>query len=601
MGMHTPPVGDLGDAATNLGAVLSGTSLEELRKRIDDILVAEAKRVVIVMDDIDRLEKNEIHAVLRLIKLTADFQFTAYILAFDHAMVASAIGDRYSGTPGGTFQAGMSFLEKIIQVPIHLPPITESALLVYCYECVEDSLREANIELTDQEAQTFGTLFQRSLARNVTTPRMAKRYANALTFSLTLLQGEVHLGELMLIEGLRVFLPRCFESIRDNKNLLLQPGRTLTNSKSEADVVESLVKSALTEATNENCNRITELIKVLFPRTTGVNYNQEWDAKWSKEKRIAAKDYFDRYFALSITASDVSDIKVGALLNNIDELSHEEAANQFNGLLTSRNVAAVISKLRFAEDLVSPTQAAMLIRVVSDRSTVFPASVQQTFGSPFQQAAILVSQLLRRVPDERRRQELCSEMLRDTPSLLFACEVMRWSLSDDTTKNAVFSADGETLLKEQLVMRIQMHLADLADPIYMVEPRAALTYLTFWEWFEGGRAVKDYLMLEKHPDTVFSFLRMTSPMSIDSPPARMPFRREQYNLMTKFVDAAVIANIVTGRFGSTLDAPQYHAKEPCSDDESMAHQFMFVHNAVLAERNSKSSQADVSLEASDVG
>jgi hypothetical protein len=147
-----------------------------------------------------------------------------------------------------------------------------------------------------------------------------------------------------------------------------------------------------------------------------------------------------------------------------------------------------------------------------------------------------------------------------------------------------------------------MHIADFADPIYMAEPGPALTYLTFWEWFEGGRGVKDYLkaMLEKYPDTVFDFLRMTSPTSIDNPPTRMPFRREQYNLMTKFVEAAVIANILISRFGNTLDTPQYQAKELRSDDESMAHQFMFVHNGVLAERNSKSSQAGVSPEASDV-
>ena len=93
MGIPAPPVGDLGDAAANLGAVLSGTPLEELRKRIDHLLAGEAKRIVVIMDDIDRLEKSEIHAVLRLIKLTADFQFTAYILAFDHEMVASAIGE----------------------------------------------------------------------------------------------------------------------------------------------------------------------------------------------------------------------------------------------------------------------------------------------------------------------------------------------------------------------------------------------------------------------------------------------------------------------------------------------------------------------------
>lgn len=52
-----------------------------LKLIIETILKEEQKRVVILIDDIDRLEKSEIHAVFRMVKLTADFKYTAYILA----------------------------------------------------------------------------------------------------------------------------------------------------------------------------------------------------------------------------------------------------------------------------------------------------------------------------------------------------------------------------------------------------------------------------------------------------------------------------------------------------------------------------------------
>ncbi|MCY6442047.1 P-loop NTPase fold protein [Acinetobacter baumannii] len=60
------------------------------------------------------------HALFRLVKLTADFKHTAYILAFDKDIVASSLQDRYANSSNN---AGEAFLEKIIQVPLHLPLI----------------------------------------------------------------------------------------------------------------------------------------------------------------------------------------------------------------------------------------------------------------------------------------------------------------------------------------------------------------------------------------------------------------------------------------------------------------------------------------------
>src|SRR5262245_32497016 len=89
------------------GKVLSETSkrltgrldeapdLEELKEKIEKYLLAGEKRIVIFMDDIDRLNRLEIQAVFRLVKLTADFPNTAYILAFDEDMVSASLAEQF--------------------------------------------------------------------------------------------------------------------------------------------------------------------------------------------------------------------------------------------------------------------------------------------------------------------------------------------------------------------------------------------------------------------------------------------------------------------------------------------------------------------------
>lgn len=95
-----------GDA---FGAFISGPDINELKKRIESELELAKRRVLILVDDVDRLEKTEIHALFRLVKLTADFKYTSYILAFDKDVVAASLQDRYSSAAEN---AGEAFLEK---------------------------------------------------------------------------------------------------------------------------------------------------------------------------------------------------------------------------------------------------------------------------------------------------------------------------------------------------------------------------------------------------------------------------------------------------------------------------------------------------------
>ena len=71
-------------------------------------------------------------------------------------------------------------------------------------------------------ADTFGRHFVDGLEPRLTTPRLGKLYANALTFALPLLKGEVDIVDLMLIEGIRIFYPNLYAEIRGNPDLFLK-------------------------------------------------------------------------------------------------------------------------------------------------------------------------------------------------------------------------------------------------------------------------------------------------------------------------------------------------------------------------------------------
>src|SRR5262249_5908194 len=107
-------------------------SVRAQRAKIEHALHELGKRVVIVIDDIDRLEVGEIRDVMRLVRLTADFPGVRYLLAFDRARVEKALGE------GGE---GRAYLEKIFQVTIHVPEIRQDDLIQFLLEELDTAVK----------------------------------------------------------------------------------------------------------------------------------------------------------------------------------------------------------------------------------------------------------------------------------------------------------------------------------------------------------------------------------------------------------------------------------------------------------------------------
>lgn len=88
----------------------ANSQFESLREKIKKI----DKKIVVLLDDTDRLEKGEVLAVLRMIRNTANFPNTFFVLGYDRLYIEDALkkSEIYNYD---------KYLEKIIQFEVSLP------------------------------------------------------------------------------------------------------------------------------------------------------------------------------------------------------------------------------------------------------------------------------------------------------------------------------------------------------------------------------------------------------------------------------------------------------------------------------------------------
>jgi hypothetical protein len=87
----------------------------------------ELERIVIIIDDLDRCPPEKVVAVLEAVHLLFDFELFVVLIAVDTRWLEQSLQIHYRrllGRPGTARPT--DYLEKIIQVPLHLPPLDES-------------------------------------------------------------------------------------------------------------------------------------------------------------------------------------------------------------------------------------------------------------------------------------------------------------------------------------------------------------------------------------------------------------------------------------------------------------------------------------------
>lgn len=169
--MKTEPV-DPEDLAKILK--VTPQALQEIRRDIRDFRKdfgelldqSEIRTLVVFIDDLDRCLPDTVIATLEAIRLFLFAPKTVFILGADERLVEYAVRNRFPALPGTEREVGRDYLEKLVQIPIRIPPLSGSEIesymnLLFAEKCLTAKEYEAmcgelsKVAVTDVLARIF--------------------------------------------------------------------------------------------------------------------------------------------------------------------------------------------------------------------------------------------------------------------------------------------------------------------------------------------------------------------------------------------------------------------------------------------------------------
>lgn len=303
--------GITGGAAGKLGKLIGLVTKRKpkdvpaLKSEISKILKEAEKRILVLIDDIDRLTPEETRQLFTVIKALANFPNVVYLLAFDREVAAQAI-EQQSGLPGERY------LEKIIQVPFELPPVDRVALRAALFRRLDQVMGDASDGLFDQSYWT--NVFHDGIDPLIKVPRDVVRFTNTLSVTYPAVRGEVNPVDFIALEAIRVFLPALYDVVRTNPERFSGHNRddVYEADRNENQVFHQQWVSEIPEGLRGSTQALLERI---FPNMGRVRYGVDWLADWRRNLRACHPDVFPIYFRLTVPPGTVRRSEMVALLD----------------------------------------------------------------------------------------------------------------------------------------------------------------------------------------------------------------------------------------------------------------------------------------------
>ncbi|MDD4515968.1 P-loop NTPase fold protein [Massilibacteroides sp.] len=301
--------------------------IRALKEEVNECIKTSKKHLLILIDDVDRLDKEEVHALFKLIRQNADFVNTTYIIAMDADMVAKSIGQRFGC---GDEESGKHFLEKIIQVPIYLPAIQQVHLNKKLETCVFP-LIELSESLENGDCTPSLEELKASLKQYVfplfSTVREIILYTNSLAFILPFIRREVNLSDLCLLEALKLFHPEAYYLIRENKYLLTGKVSLIGELRSEPGEKRQEQKQQFIDKLLENVrsDKLIFIREIVYNILHSFRYSESISPlDIDSKKSLCSSTYFDKYFLYTTPDNVISERMFDDFIKNIRENDENE-------------------------------------------------------------------------------------------------------------------------------------------------------------------------------------------------------------------------------------------------------------------------------------
>lgn len=322
--------------------------LETLKSNINQELEDLDKKLLIVIDDIDRLCDEEIREMFQLVKSIADFKNTIYILSYDREIVTKALDKSQQ-------DKGEEYLEKIVQVPLVLPYISKSDL-----DKIFINRLNTSIDIPDEEYNNeyFSKIYYNGLAESFENLRDIERYMNVFNLGINLAIEELNINDYIVLTLIKVFEPNLYEYIKNNKDYFSGTKFDEFLNKDKKEILDELEEIYKNLKKFEK-RKIKRLMEVIFPKLEVTTYDEGFIDIWGKTRRIATPVYFESYFRLDFPEDEIKKVE----LKKFREFSTKKDLNKIFQISNKKRIRLLELLIEEIEE-ISDEKAIILLKFI---------------------------------------------------------------------------------------------------------------------------------------------------------------------------------------------------------------------------------------------
>lgn len=430
------------------------------KAKISKALAKADRRVLIVIDDIDRLTPPEMLEVFKVVKALGDFPNVLYLLSFDREVVAEAIGNAVNAS-------GVAYLEKIVQAAFELPIISQAQLNAHFSQELNNLL--SAVRAPDAAPRYFQNIFFDGLEQYLQKPRDIVRIMNVLRVTFPAVVGEVNWVDFVALEFLRTFEPIAYQRIRQHRQMF-------TGSPQIGDDLQSVVAfhNAWLEQVAENRRAaVRALMCRMFPKIDAA-LNRQYYGGYDGYRRmnLSCDDFHPVYFGFGVPESILSRAEADQLIElSADPEQFSDAwaglksTRRQDGRSKARELLDFIS--RMARDLGSDRAAQLLIAILSVSESLLVVADEAGFLSMpnHWRVSSTLQRLLETIAPPDREVALRSAVMeaRGVPTALHLLRWIRGDLPHGTHMEGLEPSVIAELQSEVAEQAMLMSLTDLLD------------------------------------------------------------------------------------------------------------------------------------------
>lgn len=247
----------LGDILFGWVKKRQGATPEEKRAILEKRIAGSKLAVVVLIDELDRVEPRDVKAVAQLVKAVGDIEGISYLVAYDSKRVIDALG--YGADPERASR-GAHYLEKIIQFPIPLRPLFEEDIRGLINHSLESSDLIVDLPPKGRKSRILNYIVEAA-----ETPRDIKRLIGTFEALIAALRQDVCAYDVLAYSWLLIKHPSVREGIaRKLDELVEDPSETSALARSMRRYSSKKAPEP-EEILGPDAIAIKELLKLMFP------------------------------------------------------------------------------------------------------------------------------------------------------------------------------------------------------------------------------------------------------------------------------------------------------------------------------------------------